>query len=173
MQPIFVEKPLPHVGISRKSASRATLASERSVQVNLAESPLGWLRARGYLSERLFSAGEHLRTDYARAGLASRVTMDWDASPLARQARGANRIDEQTLGMIDAKARFDAAIAHAGPGFTDILWRVVCACEALPQVEGRFGWPPRSARVVLSLALDRIADYYRINEDSARKGERA
>jgi Domain of unknown function (DUF6456) len=173
MQRIFVEKPLPRAGNPRKSASRTDAASERSVQINLAESPLGWLRARGYLSERLFSAGEHLRTDYNRAGLTSRVTMDWDASPLARQARGANRIEQATLGMIDAKARFDAAIAHAGPGFTDILWRVVCACEALPQVEGRFGWPPRSARVVLSLALDRVADYYRINQDISNAGERA
>jgi Domain of unknown function (DUF6456) len=37
---------------------------------------------------------------------------------------------------------------------------VVCACEPLPQIEQRFGWPKRSARVVLSLALDRVADYY-------------
>ena len=39
----------------------------RSVTVNLAESPLGWLHARGHLDERLFDAGERLRADYERA----------------------------------------------------------------------------------------------------------
>ena len=33
----------------------------RSVTVNLAESPLGWLHAHGHLDERLFLAGERLR----------------------------------------------------------------------------------------------------------------
>jgi Domain of unknown function (DUF6456) len=163
MQPIFVERPLAPDPQPRNSASRAKAAPPRSVQLNLAESPLGWLHARGYLSQRLFAAGDQLRADYDRAGLAARTTMDWDATPLVRQGRGANRQEEETVAMIEAKYRFDGAIAHAGPVFTDILWRVVCACESLPEIEGKFGWPRRSARVVLSLALDRVADYYRIN----------
>ena len=40
--------------------------------------------------------------------------------------------------------------------------RVVCACEALPSAEKSLGWPARSGRLVLTLALDRIADYYRV-----------
>ena len=39
----------------------------RSVTVNLAESPLTWLHARGHLSDRLFDAGERLRADYEKA----------------------------------------------------------------------------------------------------------
>lgn len=163
MQPIFIERPLPPRQDPRKSARGRATAKSDVGKLNLAESPLGWLRARGYLSQRLFAAGDQLRADYERADLASRTTMDWDASPLVKQGRGANRQENETAAMVDAKRRFDGAIAHAGPGFTDILWRVVCACESLPQIEGRFGWPPRSARVVLSLALDRVADYYRIN----------
>ena len=50
----------------------------RSVTVNLAESPLGWLFARGHISRRQFDAGERLRTDWERAQLAPRVTMTWD-----------------------------------------------------------------------------------------------
>ena len=41
----------------------------RSVTVNLAESPLGWLFARGHVSQRQFDAGERLRTDWERAQL--------------------------------------------------------------------------------------------------------
>ncbi len=35
----------------------------RSVTVNLTESPLGWLFARGHVSRRQFDAGERLRID--------------------------------------------------------------------------------------------------------------
>jgi hypothetical protein len=61
-----------------------------------------------------------------------------------------------------ARERFDAALCAAGPGLSDILWRVVCACESVPTSERALGWPARSGRLVLTLALDRIADYYRV-----------
>ena len=47
----------------------------RSVTMNLAESPLSWLRARGLVDARQFEAGERLRADYETAQLAARVTM--------------------------------------------------------------------------------------------------
>src|SRR3546814_11762327 len=47
----------------------------RTVQVNLAESPLGWLAARGRISRRQFDAGEQLRRDWTIACPAPRVTM--------------------------------------------------------------------------------------------------
>lgn len=60
--------------------SRGAAASQRrSVTVNLAESPLGWLHAHGHLDDRLFAAGEALRNDYERAQLDPCVTMRWDA----------------------------------------------------------------------------------------------
>ena len=46
--------------------------------VNLAESPLAWLHARGHLSDRLHDAGEALRADYERAQLPASITMRWD-----------------------------------------------------------------------------------------------
>jgi hypothetical protein len=50
----------------------------------------------------------------------------------------------------------------AGPGLSDILWRVVCAGEGMRQAEGALGWPARAGKLVLAFALDRVADYYRI-----------
>ncbi|MFB8787115.1 DUF6456 domain-containing protein, partial [Pasteurella multocida] len=52
-------------------------AAVRSVKVNLAESPLSWLHARGHLNDRQFAAGERLRADWERADLAPSVTMRW------------------------------------------------------------------------------------------------
>jgi hypothetical protein len=44
----------------------------RRVTVNLAESPLGWLRARGLVDARQFDAGEALRRDHDAMGGAGR-----------------------------------------------------------------------------------------------------
>lgn len=134
----------------------------RSVTVNLAESPLGWLFARGHLSIRQFDAGERLRVDYERACLGPRITMSWDAAPVARGRGGSGPGSDPTAVQIDSKARFDAALKLAGPGLSDILWRVVCAGEGMREAESALGWPTRAGKLVLTLALDRVADFYRL-----------
>jgi hypothetical protein len=128
----------------------------RSVTVNAAESPLAWLRSRGLVDARQFEAGERLRHDYEAAMLGPRVTMRWTP-----------RVDGGAGGAIDlqgpqvaAKRRFDTAVAAAGPGLSDVLWRVVCAGEGVPAAERALGWPARAGRVVLTLALDRVAAHY-------------
>lgn len=132
----------------------------RSVTVNLAESPLAWLAARGLVDARQCEAGERLRGDYERASIAPRTTMRWG---MARVDGGAGGTTPDAAGaQIAAKRRFDAAMAALGGGLGDVLWRVVCACERLPEAERALGWPARSGRVVLTLALDRLADHYQL-----------
>lgn len=128
----------------------------RTVTVNLAESPLGWLRSRGLVDLRQFEAGERLRADYETASLGPRVTMRW----AARVDGGGGEGLDPTMAQIAAKRRFDAAIAAAGGGLADILWRVVCAGEGMPVAEKALGWPARAGRLVLTFALDRVADHY-------------
>ena len=130
--------------------------------VNVAESPLTWLRARGMIGERQYLAGDALRADYERAQLAPSVTMRWDAGAPKRKAGAQPVAPDPTSAQIDAKARFDAAVAAVGPGLSDILWRVVCAGEGLSGAERELGWPARAGKLVLGLALDRLADFYRI-----------
>lgn len=134
----------------------------RRVTVNLAESPLGWLCARGLVDARQFEAGERLRSDYEKAALGPRVTMRWDAAPAARRAGGPREPLDPTTAQIAAKQRFDAAVSAAGPGLADILWRVICAGEKVPAAEKALGWPARAGRLVLTFALDRVADHYRL-----------
>ena len=132
-------------------------AGNRSVTVNLAESSLGWLASRGRISERQLVAGETLRADWERASLGPSTTMRWDTAPRAAKG-GASRAPDPTTSQIDAKRRFDAAVAHVGTGLADVLWRVVCADEGLAEAERALGWPARAGKVVLGLALDRLAD---------------
>ena len=134
----------------------------RTVTVNAAESPLGWLFARGLVSRAQFDAGERLRSDWERAQLAPRVTMSWDCAPVARGRAGGGLEVNLTSSQIDAKRRFEDAVRNAGPGLADILWRVVCAGEGMREAETALGWPARAGKLVLSLALDRVAAFYRI-----------
>ncbi len=132
----------------------------RSVTVNLKESPLGWLYAHGHLTERQYEAGERLRADWERAQMAPSITMRWD--PVRISGSNPDRGLEPGERQIAAKARFDKATAMAGPGLSDILWRVVCSGEAVGAAEKTMGWPARSGKLVLGLALDRVAQFYRI-----------
>lgn len=157
MRSTLVERELTSEGPSRGGAARR---GRRSVTVNLAESPLTWLHARGHLSDRQLDAGERLRADWERAQLAPSVTMRWDAVRIA--GRGGDAGLTQGERQIAAKARFDGAVAAAGAGLADILWRVVCAGEGLPDAERALRWPARSGKLVLGLALDRVADFHRL-----------
>ena len=142
--------------VDGRATGRAPRRSERSVTVNVAESPLAWLAARGLVDARQVEAGERMRADYERAQLAPSVTMRW--SP--RVSGGV--AEDPTTAQLAAKRRFDAALAASGRGLADVLCRVMCAGEALPLAERALGWPARAGRLVLGIALDRLADHYRL-----------
>ena len=155
---MLAERPLVRDGEERGSRAKP----RRTVTVNLAESPLGWLKARGLVSARQYDAGEKLRADWERGGLAPSLTMRWEAAPADKTARSAPAMGHATLKQVAARRRFDAAVAAVGGGLTDLLWRVVCAGEGMGEAEQALGWPARSGRVVLGIALDRLADHYRL-----------
>ncbi len=147
---------------TRPSGTRGAARPARSVTVNLAESPLGWLFSRGFVSRLQYDAGERLRSDWERSQLAPTVTMAWDAAPIARGRGGASPGPELSASQLDARRRFDAAVLSAGPGLSDILWRVVCAGEGMRDAETALGWQARAGKLVLAMALDRLAVYYRM-----------
>lgn len=153
---LLVERPV------RGDAAGRGKRPARSVTVNLAESPLGWLFSRGHVSRRQLEAGERLRQDWERSQLPPRVTMAWDAAPVSQSRGGSALALDLSSAQLDARRRFDQAVAEAGPGLADILWRVVCAGDGMREAETALGWPARAGKLVLGMALDRVADYYRI-----------
>jgi hypothetical protein len=159
---LLSEAPLPQDGRERRRVRSHSAPAVRSVTVNLAEAPLGWLKSRGHISERLFAAGELLRKDWEQAQLGPRVTMQWDAPPIGRTPRSAPEPAAKSERQISAKRRFEVALDAVGPGLADILWRVACAGEGMRESETALGWPARAGKVVLSLALERLADHYRL-----------
>lgn len=132
---------------------------ERWATVNTAESPLGRLHAMKLIDTAQFAAGEKLRRDYTIAQLAPRLGVDLTAQTvLGRRGHKHDQLLADTV--IGAKQRFRAAMKAAGPGLSDLLFDVCCALMGLEEAERQFGWPSRAAKVVLGIALDRLALHY-------------
>ena len=93
---MLVERPLPGDGRERGAKGLPV----RSVTVNLGESPLGWLRSRGLVSERQYEAGDRLRREYELAQMEPGTTMKWDSPPTGKVARGAPEISDPTIAQL-------------------------------------------------------------------------
>src|SRR5690606_38076086 len=119
--------------------------------------------ARKLISRRQFEAAEALRRDWERARMGARVTMNWEiAAAPSHGYRTAQGLPDRTMAQMSARERLHDALRSAGPGLSDILWRVACACEGIVAAERALGWPVRAGKLVLGFALDRVADFYRI-----------
>jgi hypothetical protein len=143
--------------------------------VNDAESPLAWLASRKdkhgkvMLAPFQFAAGERLRSDYHYAGLTAKVTANWD--PAAAGKHGNVRVHNDTETLCDnvmaARQRVVQALAVVGPELSGILVDVCCHLRGLEDAEKAEGWPQRSGKVVLQLALSRLARHYGLISDAA------
>jgi hypothetical protein len=149
------------------SLAQRQIATEHGhvhVTIDDAESPLAWLaRRRGrdgrpMIEPHQFLAGERLRADFTRANLMPRTTSNWE-SPIS-SARGGRGAGAFTDTMIAARQRFNQALDAAGPEFADLLVDICCFLKGLEDSERARAWPTRSAKIVLQLALDRLARHY-------------
>jgi hypothetical protein len=170
---------LQHGGVVRRS--RASRGDVGATHFNEAESPLAWLARRKDRDGQPFVlpgqllAGERLRADFTRAGLTPRMTANWTA-PVERARRGGNDGIAFADAVIAAKVRLARTLDAVGPEFAGLLLDTCCFLKGLETVERERSWPPRTARVVLSLALDRLARHYGIESEArgrVRSGTRA
>lgn len=143
----------------------------RSVTRNMAESPLARLKMRGLLDATQFAAGEKLRRDFEQSQIAPRMGVNWD-SPVVSGARGAGADGISDIALM-ARQRLNMALAATGPGLSDLLFDVCCHLSTLEAVESARGWAKSAARVVLKIALDRLAMHYGMGVVSTRTRLRA
>jgi hypothetical protein len=132
---------------------------QQLVAVNEGESPLGWLKARGMIDGVQLEAGERLRRDFTMAQLEPRMGIDWSA-PVVSGSRGSAAAASLSDIVLAAKQRFSRALSTVGPGLSDLLFEVCCHLTGLEAMESANGWPRRSGKVVLQIALDRLAAHY-------------
>jgi hypothetical protein len=159
----------PYVGQHLAIAQRDVDGPEgrAGVTVNDAESPLAWLaRRKGRDGQPMIEAdqllaGEKLRLTFTRAQLMPRITSNWQAA-VADGARGAagGQAAHLTDVIVAARQAFRHALEAVGPEFAGLLVDVCCFLKGLEDCERERHWPPRSAKVVLQLGLDRLARHY-------------
>lgn len=163
-------------GILTGTPERYTLASPAAGAVatpseavaRTEESPLAWLAKRTdangqpMISADALAAGERLRADFTAAQMTPRVTAHWDGlAQSGKKRRGPGR-DPAALSdtALAAKQRLDKALQSVGPELAGLLLDVCCFLIGLEQVESQRGWPRRSAKVILKIALARLAAHY-------------
>lgn len=137
---------------------------DRTVRINHAESPLAWLRRRrdrsgeAMIDEAAFAAGERLRADMTRAQMTPRVTASWETP--ASAGNGARAALEPGDIALTARQRVTRALAATGDEFAGVLVDVCGFLKGLEQVEKERGWPARSGKLILRMALARLAAHY-------------
>jgi hypothetical protein len=162
-----------HMELGRRRIQDETGVSD--VTVDEAESPLAWLaRRKGRDGRALIEpvqllAGERLRVEFTRAQLMPRITANWSAA-VADGRRGASPASF-TEAVIGARQRVRHALDAIGPEFSGLLVDVCCFLKRLEQVERERSWPPRSAKVVLQLGLDRLARHYGLRGEAHGRGK--
>ncbi|MCE9649582.1 MAG: DUF6456 domain-containing protein [Parvibaculum sp.] len=143
--------------------------------VNEAETSLGWLRRRKgadgkpLVSETQVEAGERLRRDFTMAQMNPRVTADWSMA-LGPNGKGRRPRDPADVAdrALAARERLAQAFDAVGSGLAGVLVEVCCNQRGLEEIERGFGWPQRAGKVVLQIALNRLADHYGMEERSKR-----
>jgi len=141
----------------------------RAVRVNLAESPLTRLKSRGLIDAVRFAVGEKLRRDYTLAQLTPRMGVDLSAPVVSGGARGSGA-DMVSDIAVAARQRFTRAMAAAGPGLADLAFEVCCDLKSLESAESQRQWCRGAAKVVLLLALDRLAAHYGLTVTALPRG---
>ncbi len=145
-------------------------------QFNEAESPVMRLfffrdrKGKSYIDAEQLAAAERLRSDFERANLQARTTMNY-AEPLSDGARSGgysrvsdNHIANLTDGAIAARQRFGAALEMLGPELSGIAYHVCCLASGMEFAEQILALPPRSGKVILSIALNKLARHYGIKQ---------
>lgn len=150
-----------HLALERQQI--ATSLGRADVTVDELESPLAWLarrrgrNGRSLIEQHQLQAGERLRLDFTIGDLMPRTTTNW-SNPMSAGRNSA--APDPTDTMTDARRRVHKALDAVGPEFAGLLVDVCCFLKGLEDIERERQWPSRSAKIVLQLALDRLARHY-------------
>lgn len=154
------------------SSSRERKATSRqgreTPERNFAESPLAWLARRKdkdgqpMLTDAEFDAGEKLRADFWFAQMTPRVTANWSLLLTGGGGgRGAPDIGPDIRDfVVAAHERVKRALTAVGPDLAGVLIDVCCHLKGLEASERASGWPQRSGKIILQIALRQLARHY-------------
>jgi hypothetical protein len=151
-------------------ASRPLAKCAKAVRV-AQETPLQWLARRKdkagqpMLSPTAQAAGERLQQDFMQAGMSPKMSADWSglpASGFGNQGGGLLPGERQMA----ARQRLRLALDACGGELAGVLLDLCCFLKPLETVEHERGWPARSGKVILKLALSALMRHYGVSENA-------
>ena len=105
-------------------------------------------------------AADRMREDFVMAGLEGMALQPADAFAEALEARKGPQRNIARAGTRAARLRIITALRELGPGLADIVLRCCCFQQGVEAAEAELAWSARSGKIVLRIALERLAHHY-------------
>lgn len=157
------------------SKEREKGQSRAAALINRAESPLSLMacrkNARGQplLSVTQVQAGERLRADFERGQCGPNMGINWQrlggGGLDSRSVRDHNDAEIFSYTAQEARQRWRDAVSAVGEEFAGPLIDFCCFLKGLEQIEKQRQWPSRSAKLVMSMALNALSRHYGLQEE--------
>ena len=139
--------------------------------INLAESPLSRLvtTERAFLQPHHIDAAERVRVLVERAQLRTRTTMNYSGATAGgkTQRNGAESITDMA---VDARRTLDAIHCVLPAECAGVVMDVCGWLKGLQQVERERSWPRRSAKLVLRIGLEQVAQHFGLGPYAVGRG---
>ena len=154
----------PYTAQHREVSRETRIVGEAPVRVDANESPLAWLARRRdrdgqpFLDTAALEAGERFRRDVTVAQMLPSVTSNWSTQG-AGGGDPHHRLQPSEMALA-ARQRIDRALDVLGPDFAGVAMDACGFVKKLETIESERGWPARSAKVVLRMALAQLARHY-------------
>ncbi|QDZ09604.1 DUF6456 domain-containing protein [Devosia ginsengisoli] len=122
-----------------------------------------------FLAPHQLAAAERLEQLIRRAQLAPRVTMSYNPASVGG-ARAGNSVETASQGAADARLRLSRLAGMLPTDCWGVLFDICGLGKGLQLIETERRWPRRSAKLVLRIGLDQLAQQFGLSAHATGTG---